>query len=474
MGSDRIDRFPNGFEQRATPGAALSGTPNILQSTLSRIRGGGVGALMVRAGSASFVTNIAGAGLGFVSQVVLARIMGKEGFGPYIFVVSFLSVLVIFAQLGYDRLLLRFLSVYRTQSEWALFRGIARSSAVVGLVCGGAIGVVMAAAVWAFQTQIDDDLAATFRIAAIVLPLFTVAYIYQNGLQALKHPVLGQVPILVLRPAIIIVGAVALAIFVDAPITSPDAMTVNLVATAGVMVFAMYYFRMRTPTEGRDGEVVYQWRMWTLTALPFMAQAGFHMLARRTDVMMLGFFSNVVDAGVYAAAARLADLGGFGAIAMNAITAPLIAEAFAKEDNSRLQRIVSVTAALSLSIALPVTIIFCVGGGLLLQVFGEGFDEARVALAILAIGMLGNVLTGPVGVTLMMTGRQNVAAGAATLSASVNVALNFLLIPRYGIEGAAVATSISYVLTNFLMLVIVLRSMRINPTILGLMRRAVR
>lgn len=442
-----------------------------LSSALTRVRGGDVGALLVRGGSASFLTNVLGAGLGFASQVVLARIMGKESFGPYIFVVSILSVLVIFTQLGCDRLFLRFLTVYRAQLEWPLFRGLARQSTLAALLFGSTVGVVMICVVWALQTRLDNELSATFRLAAIVLPVLTLAYIFQSGLQALKYPVLGQLPVLVFRPALIIVGVLLLSLVFDSDVSSPDAMSVNLVMTVGVTILGLYYFRKRTPAEGLHGPVAYQTGMWAITALPFVAQAGFHILARRTDVMMLGAFESVVDAGIYAAAARMADLGCFGAIAMNAISAPLIAEAFAANDKKRLQRIVSVTAALSLSIALPVTILFCLAGGTLLQVFGEGFGEARLVLTILALGMLGNVLTGPVGVTLMMTGRQNAAAGAATLTASINVALNFVLIPRYGMEGAAVATAITYVLTNVLMLVIVHRSTGINPTVLGIFTR---
>jgi len=433
-----------------------------------------VGAMLVKAGSGSFLTNVAGAGLGFASQIMLAQIMGKDQFGPYIFVVSWIAVLVIFSQAGFDRLLLRFLSVHRAQSEWPLFRGIARGSVIVALGFGGAIGSSMAVVVWALRDRLDVELSGTFYIAAIVLPLLALVYICQNGLQALGHPVLGQLPILVLRPAFIIMGVGLFALLIDSGITASRAMQINLAMTVIVLIVAMLFFRARTPLQGRSGPSAYQARMWTLTALPLVAQAGFHMLARRTDVLMLGVFTSVVDAGVYAAAARLAEFGGFGLLAMNAIAAPLIAVAYADGDRDRLQRIAAVTAGLALSIALPVTIIFCTWGGVLLRVYGEGFDEAQVVLAILAVGMLGNVLTGPVGVVLMMTGHQKQAAAAATLTASVNVVLNLVLIPRYGSEGAAVATAITYVLTNSLMLVIVFRSLRLNPTVFGLVRRVTR
>jgi O-antigen/teichoic acid export membrane protein len=90
-----------------------------------------------------------------------------------------------------------------------------------------------------------------------------------------------------------------------------------------------------------------------------------------------------------------------------------------------------------------------------------------VALVILAAGQLFNVAIGPVGWLLVMTGHQGYAALVLAASTGLNVILNFLFIPKWGLEGAAVATTISTVLGNLFLAVIVYRRLGIHGTVLG-------
>ena len=89
------------------------------------------------------------------------------------------------------------------------------------------------------------------------------------------------------------------------------------------------------------------------------------------------------------------------------------------------------------------------------------------ALKILCIGQLVNASVGSVGVLLDMTGNEKDSAGAIGLGAGANVALNALLIPRYGVEGAAIATATSIVIRNILLSVRVRQRLNISPTIFG-------
>ncbi|MBS1270306.1 MAG: hypothetical protein MAG794_01261 [Gammaproteobacteria bacterium] len=87
-------------------------------------------------------------------------------------------------------------------------------------------------------------------------------------------------------------------------------------------------------------------------------------------------------------------------------------------------------------------------GKLLLSIFGGDFTAGYTSLTILAAGQLFNALTGSVGSTMMMTGHQQPAAWLMIQAALLNGVLNLLLIPHFGIEGAAFATAVATVAWN--------------------------
>jgi O-antigen/teichoic acid export membrane protein len=112
-------------------------------------------------------------------------------------------------------------------------------------------------------------------------------------------------------------------------------------------------------------------------------------------------------------------------------------------------------------------------GRWVLAIFGEGFVLAWPAMTILLGGCVINALAGPSCLVLTMTGRQKHAAAAIAASVLVNVALNFLLIPRLGLVGAAVASTAGTLLAQGYMVFRVWRDTGICPTTLhALLRRA--
>lgn len=439
-----------------------------MELLVKRFCGEGVAAILARGASGSMAVHVGAAGIGFAAQVLLARVLGRAHYGGYAYVIQWVAILVLFCQMGLDRTSLRFLAVYASEGKWPLFRGLLRGGEAAVLGSSVVVGGALALAIYGLRGRLGDEVAGTFWVACLVLPLLALAYLRQAGLQALRHPAVGQAPILLLRPACIAVSVGALAWGLGVEFSGPRAMGVNLGATALALLAGSVLLWRYRPDRGRGGERAYDRGLWGRTALPLMVLACVHLLGRRVDVLMLGPLVGMAETGPYVAAVRLADLGSFGLLAVNAIAAPLVAESFAREDRARLQRILGLSAAGALAVALPVTVVYIGFGHWFLGLFGEGFGGARLALSILAVGTLGNVLTGSVAVTLTMTGRQKAAAVAVTVAAAVNAMLNVVLIPRYGVTGAATATAISYVFTNVLMLVLVIRGLGVNPTVLGL------
>jgi O-antigen/teichoic acid export membrane protein len=112
------------------------------------------------------------------------------------------------------------------------------------------------------------------------------------------------------------------------------------------------------------------------------------------------------------------------------------------------------------------------GRWILAAVFGDEYAVGATALAILAAAQLANAAAGSVGQLLSMTGHERDAARGVALSALVNVALNALLIPRWGMNGAAAASAASLITWNVLLAILVHRRLGLHSTALGTPRSA--
>jgi O-antigen/teichoic acid export membrane protein len=115
-------------------------------------------------------------------------------------------------------------------------------------------------------------------------------------------------------------------------------------------------------------------------------------------------------------------------------------------------------------------VLFIVLAPFLLGFFGTEFTAGAPALSVLALGQLAGAAAGPAGLTLLMTDHERAAAVGTGVGAVVNVTLNALLIPVYGLMGAAVASAFATALTGAIHVLMVRRRLGINSTALGGLR----
>ena len=118
-----------------------------------------------------------------------------------------------------------------------------------------------------------------------------------------------------------------------------------------------------------------------------------------------------------------------------------------------LKKIVQQSTKTIFWVTFPVIILFLCFPKSILSAFGEEFKLAAMALIILSISKMFSAISGSVGTFLQMVGKQNVFQNILILTAVINIGLNYILIPKYGIDGAAFASAISGVIWNVLMIV---------------------
>lgn len=185
-------------------------------------------------------------------------------------------------------------------------------------------------------------------------------------------------------------------------------------------------------------------------SLPMMLASSMFLIMSWTDTFMLGLFQDVEQVGQYHVAVKVSNMVSIVLYGVNGIAAPRIARSWKEKSHIVLKSTIANAATLSFVLAVPVCLVIIVFRTHLLALFGPEMIVAATALAVLAVGQFVNGSCGSVMNILQMTGHQNTGQYVLMFAAALNVALNFWLIPIYGIEGAAVATAMSTVVWNLL------------------------
>ena len=174
-----------------------------------------------------------------------------------------------------------------------------------------------------------------------------------------------------------------------------------------------------------------------------------------TDKLMLGSMSTAEEVGIYHTAFKLSMFAAVALMSINSIASPKFAEMFSKNDMIGLEKVVRQSTKMIFWTSIPLVIIFFMFPEFLLGMFGEEFKVGVTAFIFLSFGRLFSSFSGSVGNILQMTGHQNILAKILFFAAILNIVLNLYLIPKCGINGAALASMICLVVWNSAMVLAV-------------------
>jgi len=152
--------------------------------------------------------------------------------------------------------------------------------------------------------------------------------------------------------------------------------------------------------------------------------------------------------GVYNVAVKVALFTTLTLSAVNSIVAPKLSESFNNNRNSEFKDIIRYSTRLIFFSTIPILLLIFLFPEFILSLFGAEFVIAKLALIILTVSQAVNALSGSVGTILNMTGKQKVYGSILLISLILNIVLNYILIPSYGINGAAVASACSLIFWN--------------------------
>jgi O-antigen/teichoic acid export membrane protein len=228
-------------------------------------------------------------------------------------------------------------------------------------------------------------------------------------------------------------------------------------ATAIALAIQWGLMRPKIAAEVPAGPASRDMRLWLTVSSPVLIGNLGSIIMLSADVIALWLFVGSSQAGIYFAAIKSLVLVQFVAYAVANASAHRVAALHAREEHEELRRFVLRACVMTFLPSLAIAVALVGLGPFILALFGDAFVEGWPAMVIVACGYLVVAAVGPAERVLYMIGAERACARVYLACGAAAVILNLVLVPIYGIMGAASALAMVLVLEAAL-LAILLRS----------------
>lgn len=408
---------------------------------------------------------------GVALTLVVARAFVPELAGTFFATTTLFLIVATLAQLGTDVGLVRYLSAHSVTGQRHRLGETLRLALlpvlVVAVICAVAMALLApTVAGWIGSPAVHDDAVSMIRWLALFVPVVAVygaLLAATRGRGSMRATVgIDSVFRTVAQPLLVALVAVAGWGPTVAVVAWVSPYVVGCLWCASVLLTDSRSSNPAAPLPPSDavassmpepsGARALRRDFWSFTAARAVA-AAVVMVWRRFDILLVAALAGPADAAVYTAATRFLVVGNLGIQAVQMTVSPQLSRLFARNDNAGAQRVFATSTLWTMVFSWPLYLITAAAAGFVIPIFGAEYGAGTTSVVVLSMAMLVATACGSVDAVLLMSGRSLVSLANAVVTLVVNVGLDLVLIPRFGILGAAVGWAISIVLRNALALV---------------------
>jgi O-antigen/teichoic acid export membrane protein len=372
--------------------------------------------------------------LGILFTALLSRHIGPEGYGKYAFAQSTVALLMIFVNLGFSALAIRDVAQRKEQAAQYFTNIVFLKILLAAIVFSLFLGMTWLKGSPSETTILVLLVGATMTLEALTDAAGSIFYAFER----MGYDVVVQVV-----RAVTALGLGAGAIYLGGDLVQIVAVLAFANILKAVVSFALLSTKIVAPSPEVDIRFC---KELVVASMPFALLIVTNTIFSNANVVMLRRFETDVAVGWFASALRVHDiLLVVPAMFLTSIY-PVLSRFYAtgKESLSWSYRKAYVWG---LILGLPMGAgIFLVADPIVSLIFGTGFQNASSILKLLSLVIAVSFCNNVNGATLNAMGRERLFAGLSTAAVMVVVALNWLLIPRFGYVGVALTYNIATVL----------------------------
>ncbi len=408
---------------------------------------------------------VIGYSLNYLFRMLSGRYLGPQGLGILAIGVSVMAVFANLSMIGFDEGIARFIPYYKQKKDYPGLRGILPFAVSTVLTVGVIISIlVFYGSDWISESLLKkNNTAEIIKFFAMIIP-FQVIYIFLLGVfRGLKK--MG--PITIANNIILWSAKICfflLLVLLKLPVEyTAFVFFISVLLSIGYLLLKIKNDELLKHIT--QSSVRQKARTEFLEfSLPLTLSNIFTVLRKRTDILIVGIFLSTSDVGYYYAALPFAMLLTLFLFSINRILMPVASEAAGSGDVSKAGRLYKDFTLLCFQLTLPVfLLIYFFSGEIIHIVYGAGYGPAGSLLKILSIGFFINAITGSFGEYFKVFGKTRLNFYLSLLGGFLNVGFMILLVPAYGVKGAAISTSLVLLMMVLLGLVLCQRVLKINP-----------
>ena len=422
---------------------------------------------VVKGAGINFFGTLMGTGLRFLYLFFLAKILTQADLGLYSLGLTILKFLVVVSLIGLDMGVLRFVSLHRGENNLKKMRGTIAASLwfCIPLSCIVALGLFSLSNTIAEDILGKPKLTGVLQVFSLAIPFFSVTNIFLAAIQSFKFiqykiysRELGENILKYILTTLFLLCGLKLSGVVFAG-------TISIIFTS----FLAYYFMRKVfPSYRNYSQKIYDFRSLLKYSFPNSISEISIKLIMWTDILMLGYFAKSEDLGVYYIVTGIAVMGVIFLESFVTVFNPTIADLYNRNQKIQLEELFKTVAKWIFTTSFPFYLLVIFYAKPILNIYGSEFMHGVFSLTVLSFSYIIYSLTGLSGYVLLMIGKSWMNMCNNVLICIVNIALNFFLIPKYGILGAALATGFSIVCVNLLRLTEIFYILKIHPFNLSL------
>jgi O-antigen/teichoic acid export membrane protein len=409
----------------------------------------------IRGSSLLLVGRFLALGINFAIQVLIVRYLTKADYGAFAYALSLVALGSSIATFGLDRSITRFLPIYEEQGRYDKMLGtivmvtgtilslsLAAILLVYGLqgVLGGslirdeqAISLLLILIILSPIQALDGLLTGMFAVISKPRAIFFRKYVLGPGLRlaVVLLLILGESGVSFLATGYVVTGALAVGIYV--------VILFRFLREEGLLQ------RFSLGTMQIPAKEVFAF------TLPLLSSDLMYMAMNTSDVLLLGHYQGSAEVASFRAIWPAAHLNQLVMSSFALLFTPAAARLFARGDHEGINQLYWKTALWIAVFSFPIfALTFSLAEPFTVTAYGARYEDSATYLMLLSFGYYFNAALGFNGLTLKVFGKLKYIVSINALAAAVNVAINLVLIPRYGALGAAIGTTATLVAHNFL------------------------
>ena len=402
--------------------------------------------------------------LGLICTILVARFYSVGEYGIYSLAVFFVIFIVGISGLGIYEANSRYISFYRGKNELIKIKGVIKTSFLLVIVSSTlfAITLFFLSDFIAVSIFGIEQLSYVLKIFVISIPFWaTIKVIISTfrGFESAKEKVYFTFISIQLLKAIFFICVIFFGLNLNY-IFIGFLFAILITFTIAIIYFYRKFFKKLMILDKSE------WFLKEILSFswPLLFSSLAWFLISGTDKIMLGILASEVEVGYYTAATPIAKHLIFFYMITVFIFQPIASKLFAQKKLYELKNIYQVLTKWLFTLAFPfIMVLLLFPGTIITLIYGSKYIIASTALQLITIGIMIYLILALSREIIIIMGKTRIILYFTLVGGGINIIMNYLLIPYFGINGAAFSTMISFILINGLIGLYLYRTTKIHP-----------